>query len=125
MNHKDLEIWQIAREAALRIHRMTLASLPRFELYETGSQIRRAAKSIRSNIVEGFGRRRYKLDFIKYLTYAHSSCDETIDHLEELFETGSLADKSLYEDLHVRLNELGAKLNRFIQAVETGHQTTR
>ena len=99
--------------------------LPKFELYETGSQIRRAAKSIRSNIVEGYGRRRYKMDFIKHLTYAHASCDETLDQLEELSETGSLADETLFKDLHKRLNELGGKLNRFIASVETGHRSPR
>jgi four helix bundle protein len=32
--------------------------------------------------VEGYGRGRYKQDFITFLTYAHASCDEMIDHLE-------------------------------------------
>ena len=125
MNYKDLEIWKLAREVALQVHRMTLTKLPGFETCETGSQIRRAAKSIRSNIVEGYGRRRYKLDFIKHLTYSHASCDETIDHLEELFETGSLADRPLFEGLLAMMNELGAKLNRFIASVESGHNTHR
>ena len=92
---KDLDIWKLAREAALQIHRMTLAKPPNFEIYESGSQIRRAAKSILSNIVERYGRRRYKLDFINHLTYAHASCDETVDHPEEHHETGCLADESL------------------------------
>ena len=51
---KDLDIWKLAREAALQIHRMTLAKPPNFEIYESGSQIRRAAKSILSNIVERY-----------------------------------------------------------------------
>jgi four helix bundle protein len=80
-------------------------------------------KSIRSNIVEGFGRRRYKMDFLRFLTYAHASCDETIDHLETLRETGSLTDKVLYERIHDELNTLGAKLNQFIQGVERHHQS--
>ncbi len=41
-------------------------TLPKFELYEEGSQIRRSAKAVTSLIVEGYGRRRYKQDFIKY-----------------------------------------------------------
>lgn len=125
MNYKDLDIWKLAREAALQVHRMTLDRLPKFEMYETGGQLRRAAKSIRSNIVEGYGRRRYKLEFIKHLTYAHASCDEAIDHLEELFETGSLSDKELFTTIMGLLNELGAKLNRFILAVESGHNSQR
>lgn len=72
-------------------------NLPKFELYEVGSQIRRSSKSIRSTIVEGYGRRRYKADFIRFLVYAHSSTDETRDHLETLYETKSLTDKNDYE----------------------------
>jgi len=41
--------------------------LPKFEMYEEGSQIRRSAKSVAANIVEGYGRRRYKQEFIRFL----------------------------------------------------------
>ena len=63
------------------------------------------------------GRRRYQQDYIRFLTYAIASNDETIDHLETLYETDSLKDKELYEILHDRIEILGKKLNKFIQAV--------
>ena len=69
MSYRTLEIWQLARDLSVEIHRMTLGSLPKLEMYEEASQIRRSVKSIRSNIVEGYGRRRYKLEFIRFLTY--------------------------------------------------------
>jgi four helix bundle protein len=125
VSYRNLEIWQLAREVSIEIHRMTLERLPKFEMYEEASQIRRSVKSIRSNIVEGYGRRRYKLEFIRFLTYAHASCDETIDHLETLHETGSLADDAVYERLHRKLNQLGGKLNQFIQSVELQHRSVR
>ncbi len=125
MNYRDLEIWQLSRELTVDVHKMTLHKLPKFEMFEEGSQIRRSMKSIKSNIVEGYGRRRYKQDFIRFLVFAHSSCDETIDHLETLFETGSLSEEPLYQNLHNRLNVLGAKLNRFIQGVESNHRSLK
>jgi len=125
MSYRDLEIWQLARKLSIEIHRMTLNNLPKFELYEEGSQIRRSSKSIRSNIVEGYGRRRYKQDYIRFLCYAEASCDETMDHLETLFETGSLTDKDVYENLHVQLRQLGKMINRFLAAVERKHQSPR
>ena len=82
-------------------------------------------KTVKSTIVEGYGRRRYKQEFIKFLIYALSSNDETIDHLETLFETESLKDKELYADLHNRLELLGKKLNLFIQSVERGHKSVK
>ncbi len=118
VGYRDLRVWQIARPLSIEIHRLTLEMLPRFELHEEGSQIRRSAKSVRTNIVEGFGRRRYRMDFIKFLVYSEASCDETTDHLDTLFETGSLTDRPLYDSLRVRLVELGKRLNRFIAAVE-------
>jgi four helix bundle protein len=122
VSYRDLTVWQVARQLVIDVHRMTLHELPKFELYEEGSQIRRSVKSVKSTIVEGYGRRRYKQDFIRFLTYALASCDETTDHLETLFETGSLTDEALYEDLHERLATLGKKLNLFIQSVEKEHR---
>ena len=120
MNYKDLEVWKIARELSVEIHGMTLA-LPKFEMYEEGSQIRRSSKSIRSNIVEGYGRRRYKNEFIKYLVYAIASTDETIDHLETLFETESLQNEALFKSLLGKSNLLGKKLIKFLDSVEKQH----
>jgi four helix bundle protein len=125
MSYRDLEIWKLAREVAIAVHRMTLQDLPKFEMYEEASQIRRSAKSISANIVEGYGRRRYKQEFIRFLVFAHASCDETIDHLEMLFETGSLTNEVLYRDLSSQLDLLGRKLNVFIESVEHSHRTDR
>ena len=83
----------MAREVSIDIHKMTLEKLPKFEMYEEGSQIRRSSKSVRSNIVEGYGRRDYKQDYIRFLVIALASNDETTDHLETLYETGSLKDE--------------------------------
>ena len=98
-----------------------MSCLPKFELYEEGRQIRRSIKSVKSNIVEGYGRRRYKQEFIKFLTYSLASCDETTDHLETIYESGSLKDQGVYKDLHKRLQILGKPINLFLQAVEKRH----
>ena len=113
-----MEIWSLARELVINIHNMSLKELPKFELYEEGSQIRRSVKSVKSNIVEGYGRRRYVADYIRFLTYSIASNDETIDHLETLFETESLQNVELYNKLNNKLATLGKKLNLFIQAIE-------
>ena len=125
MSYRDLEVWQLARGLTVEIYRMTLDALPKYEQYEEGSQIRRSMKSVRSNLVEGYGRRRYKQDYIRFLTIALASCDETTDHLEMLHETGSLQDEELFHTLHKDLQTLGKKLNLFLQAVERTHQSVR
>ena len=120
MSYRNLEIWQQARALTIDVHKMTL-KLPRFEMYEEASQIRRSMKSVRSNIVEGYGRRRYKNDYIRFIVYALSSNDETVDHLEILYETESLKEKALYQDLHERVQKLGIKINNFLTAIQKNH----
>jgi four helix bundle protein len=98
------------------IHRFTF-QLPKYEMYEIGSQVRRSSKSVSVNIVEGYGRRRYKADYVRFLIFAQASCDETIEWLEYI--------KDCYPGLTVpgteilnRLNQLGKKINNFIASVE-------
>jgi four helix bundle protein len=122
MSYKKLEIWMEAREVSIMIHEMTL-SLPKFEQFEEAQQIRRSSKSVRSNIVEGYGRRLYKQDFIRFLIIAIASNDETIDHLEMLYETKSLTDDKLFNEIHNKLEILGRKINNFLKAVQLNHNS--
>jgi len=118
MSYKNLEIWKSADELVVEIHQMAITKLPKFELFEEGSQIRKSSKNVKSTIVEGYGRKRYKAEFIKFLTYSLASNDETIDHLENLYKTKSLQDEILYNLLHNKLNILGKKINLFIKGVD-------
>lgn len=71
-SYKDLEVYKMTFNLAIQIHHLTL-DLPKYELYEQGNQIRRSSISVKDNIVEGYGRRKYKADFIKFLIYAQAS----------------------------------------------------
>ncbi len=124
-SYRDLGIWKMGHELAVAVHKMTLQKLPKFEMYEEGSQIRRSSKSIPSNIVEGFGRRRYKNEFIKFLNYSLASCDETREHLELIYETGSLADQTIFNDLAKRYDILGRMINNFLQTVIVEHMAPK
>ncbi len=44
--YKDLDIYNLAFEYAVLVHKLSL-KLPKFELYEQGSQVRRSSKSIK------------------------------------------------------------------------------
>ena len=118
MSYKNLEIWKLADELVVEIHEMTLTKLPKFEMFEVGGQIRRSSKSVKSTIVEGYGRKRYKPEFIKFLIYSLGSNDETIDHLETLYKTKSLQDDEVYNYLHAKLEILGKKINLVIKGVD-------
>jgi four helix bundle protein len=116
MSYRDLTVYQEAHRLGVAIHKFSL-QMPKFELYETGSQIRRASKSISANVVEGYGRRRYKADYIKFLVYSQASCDETNEwlvYIQDLYENLALEATQLIG----QIDGLGRQINMFIQSVE-------
>ena len=109
---EDLEIYQISLSLFFKVHAVT-QRLPKFEMYELGSQIRRSSDSVVSNIVEGYGRRIYKNEFLRFLYFSHASTLETICHLNKLI--------NLYPVLSVEIikirddfKKLGVKQHNFI-----------
>ncbi|WZL89742.1 four helix bundle protein [Salinimicrobium sp. 3283s] len=120
-SYKELEIFRTSLALFYKVHTLSL-KLPRHELYELGSQIRRSADSVNTKIVEGYGRRRYKGDFLKFLVYSHASNDETINHLEKILHLYP----EIMEDQHYLkndYNDLGRKINSFIKYVEKSWKT--
>lgn len=63
MSYRNPDIGKLARIVVIEIHAMAM-KLPRFEQFEEAQQIRRSSKTVKSCIVEGYGRRRYKADNI-------------------------------------------------------------
>jgi len=117
-SYKDLEIFRLSYDLAIRVHKISL-KLPKYELFEEGSQVRRSSKGISSCIVEGYGRRKYKADFVRYLVYAHASNDETLLHLHFVKDTHEDIDLTAIDELCEAYDVLGSKINKFIQYVET------
>tara|TARA_R110002020_G_C16175347_1_gene764373 strand:- start:375 stop:743 length:369 start_codon:yes stop_codon:yes gene_type:complete len=115
-SYLDLEIYKISFDLFFKAHNFSM-KLPKYELYELGSQLRRSADSVNSNIVEGYGRRRYKNDFIKFLVYSHSSNLETINHLKKLEILYPDLDGST-DGLSKEYDLLGIKIANFILYVE-------
>lgn len=118
-SYKDLDIYNNAFRLAVDCNRLSM-KLPKYELYETGSQLRRSSQSTRTNIVEGYGRKDYKKEFVRYLVFAHASNLETKDHLEML--------KELYgvegiNELIDKVDNLGKQIFAFIRYVEKNWKT--
>jgi four helix bundle protein len=116
-SYRDLDIFRESKRLAVEIHAMSL-TLPKFELYEEGSQVRRSSKAVTIAIVEGYGRRRYKADYIKHLIYAQTECDETINHIDFLYDTKSMTDKLKHDRLTKEYDIVSMKINKFIQWIE-------
>ncbi|MGM0649429.1 MAG: four helix bundle protein [Bacteroidota bacterium] len=60
---RELEVYKLAYEAAMEIFLMT-KDFPLEEKYDLTSQIRKSSRSVVSNIVEAWLRRRYLKTFV-------------------------------------------------------------
>lgn len=97
---------------------------PKYELYELGSQLRRSSHSIVANIVEGYGRSRYKQEYIRFLVFAHASNNETLCHISciiQLYPDINENFKKIYDEYDM----LSAKINKYIQFVVTSWNDTQ
>ena len=76
---EDLNVWQMGKNIAMEIYRLT-DDFPKEEGFVLTPQIRRAALSVPANIAEGFGRYHY-LDKAKFYLNARGSLYELKSHL--------------------------------------------
>ena len=96
--YNDLEVWKLSIDFVNKIYDIT-DNFPKWERYDLGSQMRRAAVSIPSNISEGAARH-YNKEFIQFLYQSLGSTSEIETQL-------IIASNRLYiQDNTVILNDL-------------------
>jgi four helix bundle protein len=74
--HKDLEVYQMAFDAAMKIFEVS-KRFPKEETYSLTDQIRRSSRSVCSNLAEAFRKRRYPKSFVSKLSDSESEAAET------------------------------------------------
>ena len=111
---KNLEVWKIADLLAQDIYSKT-TNFPSSEVFGLTSQLRRAALSIPTNIVEGCSRKGDR-ELAHYVNIALGSLGEVKYLIHFSLQVGYL-NKEYYEDLSARLTLLGAKLWRFYETI--------
>lgn len=109
----ELEVWKKAHAMVLSIYKIT-DTFPKNELFGLTSQIRRAAASIPTNIVEGFRRKSLK-DSLNFYNIADASLEETKYHLLLAFDLHYINDFE-YRAEQSRLEVVGKMLTRWIQS---------
>lgn len=80
-NHTDLQVYQKALEAAMKIFDLSKA-FPREETYSLTDQMRRSSRSVCANLAEAWRKRRYERSFISKLSDAEGEVAETQVWLE-------------------------------------------
>jgi len=112
LNHKNLEVWQLAVKFVSFIYKIT-SEYPKEELFGLTNQTRRASVSISANIAEGSSRKSL-VERKRFYEIARSSLVEVDNHLEIAITLNYLNDKTINE-IDQKLNELFAKLSKFIE----------
>ena len=75
-NHRDLEVYQKAFDAAMELFRLS-KSFPKDEMYSLTDQMRRASRSVCANLAEAWRKRRYEAHFISKLSDSEAEAAET------------------------------------------------
>lgn len=87
---EKLRVWHSAMDVVEAVYDLT-RRLPRSELLTLGTQVRRSAVSVPSNIAEGCGRRS-KREFAQYLATAAGSLNEVKTQVLIIQRTGHVED---------------------------------
>jgi four helix bundle protein len=113
-DHNKLQAFQLADESALLIYRVT-KSFPKEELYGLTSQMRRAAISIPSNIVEGCSRET-EAEYLRFLEIAFGSLRE-LHYQLGLAERLGYPDKDLCSKCDAILTRTGKVLSALMRSI--------
>ena len=113
-DHRKLKVFDLADQLALLTYRETRA-FPREELYGMVSQMRRAAVSVPSNIVEGCARNTEK-DYLRFLDDAYGSAKELGYKASLARRLGFLKENELEE----KAAETARVLNALINVLRNG-----
>ncbi|MDJ0733538.1 MAG: four helix bundle protein [Nostocaceae cyanobacterium] len=75
-SHEDLEVYQIAFDAAMQIFELS-KKFPVEERYSLTDQIRRSSRSVCANLAEAWRKRRYEAAFVAKLNDVEAEAAET------------------------------------------------
>ncbi len=107
--YRDLEVYREAYAAALSVSKMTKV-FPRVEQVELARQLRRSARSVPANIVEGWAKRNSSAEFKRHLIISSGECAETRFWLD-LAADEKVAPKTACELLKAEYSKLGMMMH--------------
>jgi four helix bundle protein len=111
-SYKELRVYQKAMAAAMRIFELT-KHFPIEERYSLTDQIRRASRSVCSNIGEAWRKRRYPAHFVSKLSDSEGEAEETRVWLEFSWRCGYMS-KGEASELDTEYDQIIGQLVRMI-----------
>jgi four helix bundle protein len=104
-NYTDLIVYKQAYRLALDVSKFT-KRLPREEQFELGRQLRRSARSVPANVVEGWAKRLSPAEFKRHLVIAAGEVAETKFWIELATDEG-FVNKNIADELVREYSKLG------------------
>ena len=114
--HRELEVYQIAFDAAMKIFELT-KRFPREETFSLTDQIRRSSRSVCANLGEAWRRRRYQAAFVSKLNDCEAEATETQVWLEFAVKCGYL-ETAVGRELYATYDRILGKLVTMIRHPE-------
>jgi len=115
--HCDLEVYQKALDAAMRIFELS-RRFPKEETYSLTDQIRRSSRSVCANLAEAWRKRRYEAAFVSKLSDCETEAAETQVWLEFAVKCGYL-NRENAKQLYVTYDEILATIVGMINHPQT------
>ena len=113
---RDLDVYQSALQLVVDVHALC-KSFPKEELYVLCDQMRRASRSVCSNISEAWRKRRYKPALISKLSDAETEAAEMQAWLDVALKLGYISTET-YRDLDIRYDAVIAQLVTMINSAD-------
>lgn len=113
MNFRDLDVYRRLYEAMLKVITKVVPKLPDNERFDLADQMKRASKAPIAIIAEGYAKKNYRKDWVKYINSAIGECNEMMVHLsccKDLY--GRSLDIELVESLIKEYDIAGKQLYR-------------
>ena len=112
-SYKELRVYQAAIDAAMRVFEIT-KRFPSEERYSMVDQMRRASRSVCSNIGEAWRKRRYPAHFVSKLSDSEGEAEETRVWLDLALRCGYISETEATE-LDTIYDGIIAQLVRMIE----------
>jgi four helix bundle protein len=112
--HHSLVAWQRADDLFIKLHQLSLKLFPAFERFELGAQLRRAAYSVASNIVEGFAKPKGRAR-LNFLNISQSSLAEAGYCIHVAQRLGYISE-IVANELETEIKQVGAPLAGLIRS---------
>ena len=106
---RDLEVYELAFKSAMIIYDIT-KNYPSEEKYSLTDQIRRASRSVCSNLAEAWRKRKYRAVFINKLTDSMQEASETQCWLEFSLKCNYISD-DVFKELDFKYEKIISMLN--------------